>query len=490
MADLEISVGRGRLRTCLDEDDDEEESSNQGGGPGTLAPWTRSEGSRAAFGRLKAKLFETRLATHVRQAQLALADSIKHAGWAVEHKGEIERHRVGQQLPGRHGWVNSYQGGTAVTREAQGGSKCQGRHGWVTRRLGSPREAQGGSTVTREAQGWVKATVARGGTGWVNSCQEVGWVNSCQGGTGWVNSCQEAQGGSTVAREAQGGSTVTREAQGGSRVTREAQGGSAVAREAQGGSTVASEAQGGSTFAREAQGGSAITREAWGGSAICLGEDRGVSNLPGEVRVVSNVQESTGWVSRVSEVSRRGWSEATRAWGSGGAGGGTLALTGSSGGPHERSSLLLGPGDGYQRLDNNSISGNQAALDSDSGPQNDILQDKEDEPHLRNENVSRSKDRHLECNDGWGDDNWTNDWGSSNNSKASSPLQTRMDSPDPSPNARVSKKNANNSSKKSKGSTKKDGKAEQELLVDLGNNGTKGHTWDNWDDDWEKVDGQ
>ncbi|XP_042236365.1 ADP-ribosylation factor GTPase-activating protein 1-like isoform X2 [Homarus americanus] len=193
---------------------------------------------------------------------------------------------------------------------------------------------------------------------------------------------------------------------------------------------------------------------------------------------------------KVSEVSRRGWSEATRAWGSGGAGGGTLALTGSSGGPHERSSLLLGPGDGYQRLDNNSISGNQAALDSDSGPQNDILQDKEDEPHLRNENVSRSKDRHLECNDGWGDDNWTNDWGSSNNSKASSPLQTRMDSPDPSPNARVSKKNANNSSKKSKGSTKKDGKAEQELLVDLGNNGTKGHTWDNWDDDWEKVDGQ
>ncbi|KAK8388882.1 hypothetical protein O3P69_020673 [Scylla paramamosain] len=54
---------------------------------------------------------------------------------------------------------------------------------------------------------------------------------------------------------------------------------------------------------------------------------------------------------RVSEVSRRGWNEASRAWGSGGAGMGSL--TGSSGGPHERSSLLLGPGDGYQRLDNN-----------------------------------------------------------------------------------------------------------------------------------------
>lgn len=56
---------------------------------------------------------------------------------------------------------------------------------------------------------------------------------------------------------------------------------------------------------------------------------------------------------QVSEVSRRGWNEASRAWGSGGAGMGTLTLTGSSGGPHERSSLLLGPGDGYQRLDNN-----------------------------------------------------------------------------------------------------------------------------------------
>lgn len=38
-----------------------------------------------------------------------------------------------------------------------------------------------------------------------------------------------------------------------------------------------------------------------------------------------------------------------------------------------------------------------------------------------------------------------------------------------------------------------EGKAEQELLVDVGSGGGgsgKGHTWDNWDDDWEKVDAQ
>lgn len=38
-----------------------------------------------------------------------------------------------------------------------------------------------------------------------------------------------------------------------------------------------------------------------------------------------------------------------------------------------------------------------------------------------------------------------------------------------------------------------EGKAEQELLVDVGGSGGgsgKGHTWDNWDDDWEKVDAQ
>ncbi|XP_064088000.1 ADP-ribosylation factor GTPase-activating protein 1-like isoform X4 [Macrobrachium nipponense] len=155
----------------------------------------------------------------------------------------------------------------------------------------------------------------------------------------------------------------------------------------------------------------------------------------------------------VSEVSRRGWSEATRAWGSGGPGGGTLALTGGSGGPHERSSLLLGPGDGYQRLDNN------------------------------------------KSNDGWGDDSWTSDWGNGNNSNVSSPTQTRMESPNPSPNGRVAKKN-NNNSNKSKGSVKNKGNAEEELLVDInstsggGGGNNKGHTWDNWDDDWEKIDGQ
>ncbi|KAK8388881.1 hypothetical protein O3P69_020673 [Scylla paramamosain] len=150
---------------------------------------------------------------------------------------------------------------------------------------------------------------------------------------------------------------------------------------------------------------------------------------------------------KVSEVSRRGWNEASRAWGSGGAGMGSL--TGSSGGPHERSSLLLGPGDGYQRLDNN------------------------------------------RANDGWGDDTWTSDWG--NNSQPNSPGQTKLNSTETSPNSRVSKKNANNATKKNRSSTKKEGKAEQELLVDVGSGGGvggKGHTWDNWDDDWEKVDAQ
>lgn len=84
MADMEVSVGRGRLSSCPDEE--EEESCGQRDSPATLSPWTRAEGSRAAFGRLKAKLFETRLAAQVRQAQLALTDSLKHAGWAVEHK--------------------------------------------------------------------------------------------------------------------------------------------------------------------------------------------------------------------------------------------------------------------------------------------------------------------------------------------------------------------------------------------------------------------
>ncbi|MPC46325.1 hypothetical protein E2C01_040042 [Portunus trituberculatus] len=125
------------------------------------------------------------------------------------------------------------------------------------------------------------------------------------------------------------------------------------------------------------------------------------------------------------------------------------SLTGSSGGPHERSSLLLGPGDGYQRLDNN------------------------------------------RANDGWGDDTWTSDWG--NNSQPNSPGQTKLSSTETSPNSRVSKKNASNATKKNRSSTKKEGKAEQELLVDVGSGGSgsgKGHTWDNWDDDWEKVDAQ
>lgn len=87
MADMEVSVGRGRVKTCLDDDDgDDEVESCQRGGLATHTTWTRTEGSRAAFGWLKAKLFETRLASHVRQAQMALADTIKHAGWAVEHK--------------------------------------------------------------------------------------------------------------------------------------------------------------------------------------------------------------------------------------------------------------------------------------------------------------------------------------------------------------------------------------------------------------------
>lgn len=233
----DVSVGRGRLQNNIDDCEEEEEDPCHKSGPVTLAQWPRQDGSRLAFGRLKAKLFETRLAAHVRRAQLAITDSIKHAGWAVEHK--------------------------------------------------------------------------------------------------------------------------------------------------------------------------------------------------------------------VSEVSRRGWNEASRAWGSGGAGMGTLTLTGSSGGPHERSSLLLGPGDGYQRLDNN------------------------------------------RSNDGWGDDTWTSDWG--NNSLPNSPTDTKLNSTETSPNARVSKKNANNAAKKNRGSTKKEGKAEQELLVDVGSSGggsSKGHTWDNWDDDWEKVDAQ
>lgn len=181
---------------------------------------------------------------------------------------------------------------------------------------------------------------------------------------------------------------------------------------------------------------------------------------------------------RVSEVSRRGWNEASRAWGSGGAGMGSL--TGSSGGPHERSSLLLGPGDGYQRLDNNSGTGvNTSDPDSSSGDGRD------------GDEKAEGESCSVEANDGWGDDTWTSDWG--NNSQPNSPGQTKLSSTETSPNSRVSKKNANNATKKNRSSTKKEGKAEQELLVDVGSGGGgsgKGHTWDNWDDDWEKVDAQ
>lgn len=186
--------------------------------------------------------------------------------------------------------------------------------------------------------------------------------------------------------------------------------------------------------------------------------------------------------SKVSEVSRRGWNEASRAWGSGGAGMGTLSLTGGSGGPHERSSLLLGPGEGYQRLDNNS----GGSVQNPSDPDNST-----DTGHDGGDEKAGGESCSVESNDGWGDDTWTSDWG--NSSQPNSPTPTKQDSAETSPNARVSKKNANNVSKKNKSSTKKEGKAEQELLVDVGGSGGgsgKGHTWDNWDDDWEKVDAQ
>ena len=55
------------------------------------------------------------------------------------------------------------------------------------------------------------------------------------------------------------------------------------------------------------------------------------------------------------------------------------------------------------------------------------------------------------ANDGWGDETWTSDWG--NNSQPNSPGQTS--STETSPNSRVSKKNANNATKKNRSSTKK-----------------------------------
>jgi len=144
--------------------------------------------------------------------------------------------------------------------------------------------------------------------------------------------------------------------------------------------------------------------------------------------------------SKVSEVSRRGWNEASKVLGStGGSGGGHMALTGSHS-AHERSSLLMGPGEGYQRLDNN---------------------------------TRKSSDG------GWGDDGWSSDWGTSSNV--------------PSWGSKNSETVANGSMKKSTSKSKMSSKDDQDLLVDVSdsnkssNGGNKGHTWDNWDDDWEKV---
>ncbi|XP_042861953.1 uncharacterized protein LOC122247056 [Penaeus japonicus] len=50
------------------------------------------------------------------------------------------------------------------------------------------------------------------------------------------------------------------------------------------------------------------------------------------------------------------------------------------------------------------------------------------------------------ASDGWGDDNWSNDWGSGNNSLTTSPTQGGRNSATPSPNARASKMNSHNSS--------------------------------------------
>lgn len=151
--------------------------------------------------------------------------------------------------------------------------------------------------------------------------------------------------------------------------------------------------------------------------------------------------------SKVSEVSRRGWNEASKVLGTpgvGGGGGSHMQLTGSNS-AHERSSLLMGPGEGYQRLDTNSTR-----------------------------------------KDSWGDDGWSNDWGGGN-SNSSPTGGTKSQGQFTQNEADVIKK-FNKSKMSSKG--------DQDLLVDVGDSnksnksGGKGHTWDNWDDDWEKVDGQ
>jgi len=147
---------------------------------------------------------------------------------------------------------------------------------------------------------------------------------------------------------------------------------------------------------------------------------------------------------KVSEVSRRGWNEASKVLGTPGVGGGTgghMQLTGSNS-AHERSSLLTGPGEGYQRLDSNNTR-----------------------------------------KDSWGDDGWSNDWGGGSNNGGTKSQGQFTD-------------NEANLIKKYNSKTKMSAKGDQDLLVDVGDSnksnksGGKGHTWDNWDDDWEKVDGQ
>ncbi|CAL4109315.1 unnamed protein product [Meganyctiphanes norvegica] len=155
--------------------------------------------------------------------------------------------------------------------------------------------------------------------------------------------------------------------------------------------------------------------------------------------------QATTLTSKVTEVSRRGWNEASKVLGASGVsggGGGHMALTGSNS-AHERSSLLMGPGEGYQRLDSNN----------------------------------------RKNSEGWGDDGWTNDWGGSSNSPSWGGTKPQEQSSD----------SVANGMKKSSSKSKISNKDDQDLLVDVSdsnkstNIGNKGHTWDKWDDDWEKV---
>ena len=111
----DVSVGRGRLQNNMDDCEEEDDDPCHKSGPVTLAQWPRQDGSRLAFGRLKANLFETRLAAHVRRAQLAITDSIKHAGWAVEHKVGVN---CGLHC-GKHARVPPRSGGCGETYVGQ-----------------------------------------------------------------------------------------------------------------------------------------------------------------------------------------------------------------------------------------------------------------------------------------------------------------------------------------------------------------------------------